>query len=88
MSSDWLFLLDSEWSIPPGSNTDWNRSVTCIPNENGSGVDVSEKEILEDTTEKEEGAKYVRADSPFVFILKDDTTNDIIYMGRIADPSL
>lgn len=20
MSSDWLFLLDSEWSIPPGSN--------------------------------------------------------------------
>ena len=21
MSSDWLFLLDSEWSIPPGSNT-------------------------------------------------------------------
>lgn len=24
MSSDWLFLLDSEWSIPPGSNTVWN----------------------------------------------------------------
>lgn len=22
MSSDWLFLLDSEWSIPPGSNKD------------------------------------------------------------------
>ena len=21
MSSDWLFLLDSEWLIPPGSNT-------------------------------------------------------------------
>ena len=21
MSSDWLFLLDSEWSIPPGSNS-------------------------------------------------------------------
>lgn len=61
---------------------------TFSANENGSGVDVSEKEILEDTTEKEEGAKYVRADSPFVFILKDDTTNDIIYMGRIADPSL
>lgn len=34
MSSDWLFLLDSEWSIPPGSNRNWLYSefpVIFIP---------------------------------------------------------
>ena len=30
MSSDWLFLLDSEWSIPPGSNTNFPVTQTGI----------------------------------------------------------
>ena len=29
MSSDWLFLLDSEWLIPPGSNTVKEKGFPC-----------------------------------------------------------
>ena len=30
MSSDWLFLLDSEWSIPPGSNKGGDKEAASI----------------------------------------------------------
>ena len=51
MSSDWLFLLDSEWSIPPGSNN-------SIPD---SLKNVSQSVLNYDTI-----IKFVRTYSPFL----------------------
>lgn len=35
----------------------------------------------------EQITKEVKADEDFIFILKDDTNNNILFMGRIAEPS-
>lgn len=36
---------------------------------------------------REEVIKEVIADETFVFIIKDDTNNNILFMGRINEPT-
>ena len=40
---------------------------------------------LSDSTEPE--AAVFRADLPFVFLIRDDRTDTILFLGRIVDPA-
>jgi serpin B len=42
---------------------------------------------LASRVETVEKIKYVQADSDFVFVLKDDTANNILFMGRVTQPT-
>jgi serpin B len=35
----------------------------------------------------EEPIPVFRADHPFIFLIQDDETGNILFMGRVADPA-
>jgi serpin B len=54
-------------------------------NEEGTEAAAATGEALMHTDSE---SVFFQADHPFIFVIKDNTTNTILFMGRVSDPGI
>jgi serpin B len=87
------FVADFSGMIAPEQETpglfisDVYHKAFIAVSEEGTEAAAATAVVMDEYTSVEPAITYMRVDRPFIYLIRDKTTNNILFIGRMLDPS-